>query len=302
MQWYLQKSCRKFQKTAIPIITRSLRRRFYVTVKAVQTLTSEIPYFILKQLEKRVFRTIQKINNQFNFQPKQAPLIPTNDAFKIANHLWNDETRTRGTRESSIINRKKAATATVLAALSGSRWIDLHRLHWQDITLECQPNAKFLFITLRMTKNNTCNEVPQRLFWGETVTTPKNRSPIFWLQRYWKYRGKPKKGFIFGPDDSVTPDATWGSHTIAQVQRSAKILGFLEDKIPTRHSFRITMAITLYNLGVEKSRINRFMNWKTDRMQDHYVNTRDAKALSAPAFRLAALSTSDFNCLQQPFF
>ena len=282
-------------------MTKSLRRRLFITIRAVQTLSKEFPYILLKQLEFRVSRLIQRINHQFNFKPKQAPLIFTNDAFRIAHQLWNDETRTRGTRAVSIIYRKKAAVVTVLASLSGSRWIDLHRTHWEDIKIEHTPFAKFLYIELRMTKNNLSNEVPQRLFWAVKHDTPPDRDPIFWLQRYWNYQGRPKKGFIFNPENNFSPDETWGSHTINQVRRSAKLLGFPENKWPTRHSFRITMAITLYNMGVSSHRINRFMNWKTDRMQEHYINTRDQKTPNAPANRLASLSEFEMQCLQEHF-
>ena len=161
--WYMQKSEQKLQKSCVPIITRSLRRRLYVTVKAVQTLTSDFPYLLLKQLEYRVLQLIQRINNQFDFSPKQDPIVSSADAFKIAEQLWGDETRTRGTRESSIPNRKKAATVTVLATLSGSRWMDLHRLHWEDIQFERSQFSTFMFVKLRQSKNNLCNEVPQRL-------------------------------------------------------------------------------------------------------------------------------------------
>ena len=300
-QWYIQKSEQKFKNSCVPIITRSLRRRLYVTVKAVQTLTSDFPYLLLKQLEYRVLQLIQRINNQFDFSPKQAPIVSTDDAFRIAHQLWNDESRTRGTRDSSIPNRKKAATCTVLATLSGSRWMDLHRIHWQDIVIEKNGLATFLFVTLRQSKNNLCNEVPQRLFWASTVYTEPSRDPVKWLHRYWKYCGCPKKGFIFGPNNNTVPDHTWGTPTILQVRRSARLLGFPEEKIPTRHSFRVTMAITLYNLGVESSRINRFLNWKTNRMQEHYVNTRDSKALGAPAHRLAVLSSRELGRLQSSF-
>ena len=285
----------------MPIITRSLRRRLYVTVKAVQTLTSDFPYIVLKQLEYRVLQLIQKINQQFDFSPKQAPIVSSNDAFKIAMQLWQDESRTRGTRSSSIKNRKKAAVATVLATLSGSRWMDLHRLHWEDVVIQRSNVAKFLFIKLRQSKNNLCNEVPQRLFWASTLHTDPARDPLKWLERYWQYCGRPKKGFIFGPENNSVPDKTWGSSTIAQVRRSARLLGFPEDKIPTRHSFRVTMAITLYNLGVESSRINRFLNWKTNRMQEHYVNTRDQKAVGAPAHRLAVMSSRELKRIQSHF-
>ena len=282
-------------------MTKSLRRRLFVTIRAVQTLTNDFPYILLKQLEFRVSRMIQRINHQFNFQPKQAPLIYTHDAFRIATHLWFDESRTQGTKEVSIIYRKKAAVVTVLASLSGSRWIDLHRTHWEDITVEATPFAKFLYIGLRMTKNNLNNEVPQRLFWAVKVDTPPERDPIYWLQRFWNYQGCPRRGFIFNPENSTVPDPTWGTHTIKQVQRSAKLLGFPEHRRPTRHSFRVTMAIMLYNMGVDSHRINRFMNWKTSRMQEHYINTRDQKALGAPANRIASLSIQEMQCLQEHF-
>ena len=297
----MQKSELKLQKSCVPIITRSLRRRLYVTVKAVQTLTSDFPYLLLKQLEFRVLRLIQRINNQFDFTPKQAPIVTSSEAFLIANQLWNDNSRTRGTRSTSIPNRKKAATVTVLATLSGSRWIDLHRIHWEDIVIEKSNLSKFMFIKLRQSKNNLCNEVPQRLVWASTVDTVLDRDPIMWLQRYWKYCGCPKKGFVFGPPDSNVPDQTWGTPTILQVRRSARLLGFPEEKLPTRHSFRVTTAITLYNLGVESSRINRFLNWKTNRMQEHYINTRDSKAVGAPAHKLAVLSTRELESLQSSF-
>ena len=61
------------------------------------------------------------------------------------------------------------------------------------------------------------------------------------------------------------------------------------------------MAITLYNLGIESSRINRFLNWKTNRMQEHYINTRDSKALGAPAHRLANLTNREFDDIQTRF-
>ena len=282
-------------------MTKSLRRRLFVTIRAVQTLSQDFPYILLKQLEFRVTRMIQRINHQFDFQPKQAPLCYTTNAVRLATHLWHDESRTRGTRPISIFYRKQAAVVTILASLSGSRWIDLHRLHWEDIKIERTPFAKFLYIGLRMTKNNLSNEVPQRLFWAVKSDTPPDRDPIAWLQKFWNFRNRPVKGFIFSPANSVIPDETWGSHTINQVRRSARLLGFPENMYPTRHSFRVTMAITLYNMGIDSHRINRFLNWKTNRMQEHYINTRDQKSINAPANRLASLNFVELSCLQENF-
>ena len=61
------------------------------------------------------------------------------------------------------------------------------------------------------------------------------------------------------------------------------------------------MAVTLYNLGIDSARINRFLNWKTGRMQEHYINTRDSQALGAPAHRLSTISASDMSAVQKHF-
>ena len=152
-----------------------------------------------------------------------------------------------------------------------------------------------------MSKNNLCNEVPQRLFWSSSSSTSSYRDPLKWLKRFWVFKGRPKTGFIFGPENKTIPDETWGTDTIGQVQRMAKLLGYPTDSIPTKHSARVTMVVTLYNLGVESSRINRFLNWKTDKMQSYYINTRDSMALGAPAHRLSTLSPSEMSAVQNYF-
>ena len=245
-------------RSSTPIMTKSLKRRLLVTQKALQTLTSSPPYVMIKRLEQKVANVIFLINNLFDLQTKQAPILRTADAIRIATSLWADETRTRGTRPNSILLRKKAAAVLVLASLSGSRWIDLHRIHWQDLKFENTGVNTVMWIPLRMSKNNLCNEVPQRLFWTSSSSTPSNRDPIKWLKKYWVWKGRPSSGYIFGPENKDLPDETWGSETIGQVQRYAKLLGFPTDRIPTRHSPRVTMAITLYNMGVDSARINRF--------------------------------------------
>ena len=301
MQWYLSKSQKKLQKSANPIMTKSLRRRLLVTQKALESLMTSPPYVLINRLEQKVMTVIKMINNMFDLQTKQAPLLRTADAFRIATQLWEDNSRTQGTRPTSIPLRKKAATVLVLASLSGSRWIDLHRIHWQDLKFTNTGPTKVMWVTLRMSKNNLCNEVPQRLFWSSSSSTLDCRDPLKWLKRYWKWKGKPTSGFIFPPENKDWPDETWGNDTIGQVQRSAKLLGFPTDSLPTKHSARVTMVITLYNLGVDSARINRFLNWKTDKMQTHYINTRDAMALGAPAHRLSTLSASEMSAVQNYF-
>lgn len=301
MHWYLLRSKRRLGKGKPPIKTKSLQRRLVVTLKALETLSSNVPYILLKRLEQKVMTVIQMVNNQFNLLTKQAPLLPMADAFRIANHLWHNESRTRGTTVNSIPTRKRAATVLVLASLSGARWIDLHRIHWNDIQFENDGVTKVMRVPLRMSKNNLCNEVPQRLFWMVSSSTTSARNPIKWLKRFWKWQGRPKSGFVFGPTRHGIPNKNWGNDTIRQIQRTAKLLGFPADKIPTKHSPRVTMAVTLYNLGVDAARINRFLNWKTGRMQEHYINTRDSQALGAPAHKLSTISASDMSAVQKYF-
>ena len=234
MKWYLERSRKRLAKGQNPIKTKSLQRRLVVTLKALGTLSNNVPYVLLKRLEQKVMKVVQMVNNQFNLLTKQAPLLPMAEAFRISHHLWHNESRSRGTTKNTIPNRKRAATALVLASLSGARWIDIHRLHWNDIQFESEGVTKVMRVPLRMSKNNLCNEVPQRLFWMVSSSTPSNRDPIKWLKRFWKWRGCPKTGFIFGPESNDVPNKNWGTDTIRQVQRTAKLLGFPADKIPTK--------------------------------------------------------------------
>ena len=152
---------------------------------------------------------------------------------------------------------------------------------------------------MRMSKNNLCNEVPQRLTWARSSDTDSPDNPINWLAKYWISEGKPKKGFIFQPDKQSTPIEKWGDATIKQVRRAAEELHMPKPELPTKHSPRVTMAVTLFNLGVKQSRINRFMNWKTEKMQERYINTRDSQLSGAPAHRLATISAKKLQTVQK---
>lgn len=283
------------QKANLPIMTNALRKRTRLTLRALKTVAT-VPFVLEKRLENLIDAVIYKINMEFNLKTKQAPFITTVRALQIANALWQDDKISRGVGWKAIRTRKRASTALVLAAYTGGRWIDIHRLKWEDLKISKTPTKTFLIAEMRMSKNNLCNEVPQRLSWARSPDTDSPDNPINWLMKYWETEGKPKKGFIFRPDID-TPIEKWGNATIKQVQKAAKNLKVPE--IPTKHSPRVTMAVTLFNMGVKKSRINRFMNWKTSQMQERYINTRDAQLSGAPAHRLSSMTTAKLQAVQK---
>ena len=278
-------------------MTNALKKRTKLTIKALKTLT-EVPLVMEKRLENVIDDVIHRINMEFNLKTKQAPFITTIRALEIANALWNDNQVRRGRGLRAIRTGKRAATALVMAAYSGGRWIDIHRLKWEDLRTTKTPSQTFLIAEMRMSKNNTCNEVPQRLSWARSHETDSPDNPINWLLKFWEYEEKPRKGFIFKPDID-TPIEKWGDATIKQVRNMAGRLRIPKPELPTKHSTRVTMAVTLFNMGVKKNRINRFMNWKTSQMQERYINTRDAQLSGAPAHRLATISTESLQTVQK---
>ena len=278
-------------------MTNALKKRTRLTIKALKTLT-DVPFIMERRLDNVIDTVIHRINMEFNLKTKQAPFITTVRALQIAHNLWNDDIVRRGRGPRAIRTGRRAATALVLAAYSGGRWIDLHRLKWEDLRKTKTPTQTFLIAEMRMSKNNTCNEVPQRLSWARSHETDSPDNPINWLLKYWEYEGKPRTGFIFKPDIETAIEK-WGDATIKQVRNAAKRLNIPESEIPSKHSARVTMAVTLFNMGVKKSRINRFMNWKTSQMQERYINTRDSQLPGAPAHRLSTISSASLQAVQK---
>ena len=279
-------------------MTNSLRRRMKLTIQALKSI-ADVPLVLEKRLENAIDNVIHKINMEFNLKTKQAPFITTIRALQIANALWDDESRGPGISDFTIRTRKRAALALILAAYSGGRWIDIHRLKWEDLQKSKTSTMTFIMAEMRMSKNNLCNEVPQRLVWARTKYTDSPDNPISWLKKYWVREGKPRKGFIFDPKQGQTQIKNWGNATILHVQRQAKRLNIPKSEIPTKHSARVTMAVTLFNMGTNENRINRFLNWKTPRMQERYINTRDSQLSGAPAHRLAVTSANALQHVQK---
>ena len=257
---------------------------------------SDFPLLLQKRLENTIDKVIRELNLHFNLKTKQASFISTPAALQVAHGLWNEAAPRRRRGEST---RKKAATALVMAAFTGGRWIDIHRLQWQDLKKSRTSTMLFITAEMRLSKNNQCNEVPQRMVWARPLNDKSTENPITWIHRLWVYQGKPKSGFIFKPQNPRTKVERWGDATIEQVQQMAEKLNIPTTELPSKHSARVTMAVTLFNMGVESQRINRFMNWKTSRMQERYINTRDSQLPGAPAHRLASISNRELAQIQK---
>ena len=263
-------------------------------IKAVELIATEFPYLLKKRYEQRVRQLIINLNLKFKLQTKQAPFIPWEVAFKISNTLWQDNELRRGHDSSALLKRKTSSVALMLATTSGQRWIDIMRLRWEDLMFFNTYTTRGVQASLRMSKNNLCNTTPQVATWSGKPNDSPTKSPVAALKRWWRYNGQPRSGYIFSYDNK-SPEQV-GASTIYYVQTYARMLRL---PVPTKHSPRVSMCLTQYELGIDSSRIDRSLNWKTDRMQKHYLNVRDLRALSAPAQKLANLSELQIRKLQQ---
>lgn len=148
-------------------------------------------------------------------------------------------------------------------------------------------------------KNNLLNDFPQAFTWAATPDNTFPNCPYATLHQWWKWCGKPSKGFIFsGPDKEQMND----DKTLYQVRAKAKKLGYSNKNLPTKHSCRISMVLTLKSMGVDTDTINRFMNWRSDTMQSYYLNVRNMRTVDAPAHKLSVLSQTEFTRLQNSLF
>ena len=276
-------------------MTESLLNKTKIVIKIMKLISNNFSFRHEQRLLHRIRNIIVEINTACPMFKKQAPVVTWAKVKLISKQLWADTSVDRGSNIAIIRKRKAAATAMVLAAKSGGRWIDIHRLRWEDITFTKNNNIHFVQARLRLSKNNLLNDFPQSLTWASAAKTPKDDCPRALLKRWWDWCGRPKKGFVFA---NKNKSAIQGNHTIYQVRRQAVKLGFRKHEIPTKHSFRITMCLTLKAMGVDSDTINRFMNWRSEMMQSYYLNVRNMRQTNGPAHKLANLSVNEVALLQ----
>ena len=168
------------------------------------------------------------------------------------------------------------------------------RLRWEDLSFFGSYTMNGVQASMRMSKNNLCNTAPQVVTWSGKKSVGPDNNPVAAFKRWWEFCNKPQRGYIFQMANK-TPEQI-GQTTIYYVQKQARALRL---PVPTKHSPRVSMCITLYELGTEPGRIDRALNWKTDKMQKHYLNVRDLQSTSAPAQKIANLSSRDIYLLQK---
>ena len=113
------------------------------------------------------------------------------------------------------------------------------------------------------------------------------KCPVYWLQQYFKFKNRPSTGYIFAYPNGKPID---GTSTIKVIRQLCLQEGWPAHKIPTKHSLRIMMVLTLSGLQIPEAQINRFMMWKSPEMQQYYINRRDHMLNLAPANVISVLS------------
>ena len=146
---------------------------------------------------------------------------------------------------------------------------------------------KYIQIHLRHSKNNQNSELPQCFTIRQRQMSDRLKCPVYWLQQYFKFRDKPTSGYIFSyPDGSQI----LGPSTLEQIQNQCIRENWPSHKMPSGHSLRITMVLTLSGLNIPEAQINRFMMWRSQEMQHYYINRRDHLLNLAPANVISVLS------------
>lgn len=297
LTWYENKSLKKLQRSKIPIMTESLLKKTNIVVKILKMTMTPYDDLIGLRIHQRIRKVIKMINETCHMAKKQAPVVDYETIKKIAKSLWEDISVPRGSNIKAIRHRKAAATALLLSHKCGTRWKDLHRIHWEDLQFSCRAGKKVVQAALRLSKNNLCNDFPQALTWAENKTTSLEDCPWKVFKRWWSWCGKPKNGPIFANrDGSAISDGITFYHV---KQHSTKKLRLPSHKNPTKHSGRVTTVLTLEQMNVSKRRIMRNMNWRSDQMVNYYMNRRDMQSENAPALLLSNMSPNQLKNIQK---
>ena len=296
LDWYERKSIIKLQRSDIPVMTETLFKKTNLVIKACKLLSKNFEDVMGVRIHQRIRKTIKMINQNCLMTKKQAPVIPWNITKRIANCLWRDTSVPRGSNITTIRKRKAAATILLLVATSGGRWVDAHRLKWEDLIFKDDGETKFVQAPLRFSKNNLTNNLPQALSWAKSTSSNPSDCPWTIFQRWWIWCGRPKKGFIFSDRKGNQLN---GNTTIYYVQQQAKKLNLPDHHIPRKHSGRVTMILTLDKLNVNKRTIIRGMNWRTDQMINYYMNRRAMCSKGAPSHVLSKLENGQLNAIQE---
>ena len=122
------------------------------------------------------------------------------------------------------------------------------------------------------------------------------KCPVYWLQQFFKFKNRPTSGYIFSYPGGAVID---GANTIKLVRKQCEDDRWPSNKLPSKHSLRIMMVLTLSGLGIPENQINRFMMWKSPEMQNYYINRRDHLLQLAPANVISILSDDRIDRIQR---
>ena len=197
LKWYETKSLVKMRTQKIPIMTETLFKKTKLVIKACKMLSTNFEEAMALRIQQRIRKTIAMVNDTCHMQKRQAPVIDWDTTKKIAKKLWTDTSVRRGSSIKSIRKRKAAATALLLTATCGGRWIDIHRTHWEDLKFHIENSTRIVQAPLRFSKNNLTNNLPQTLTWASSSKALPEDCPWTIFKRWWNWCGKPTKGFIF---------------------------------------------------------------------------------------------------------
>ena len=247
-------------------------------------LQPESADFVMNQTN----RYIREYNYTNDKQVTHAPVIPWQKMNKLALQLWWDTSRGRGTRWSTILQRKRASLFIFFTSICGVRWGAVTLLRWEHVVFSRLNNELWLHIRLPVSKTNIHAEVVQELTAKALPPQQRWSCLLHHLARYWLYMGKPARGLMFHDNhERITGDAEY-----TQMQRAASKLGWAT--MPGKHTGRVTVASSLQALGASDTVIDLFLHWRSDRMRKHYANRHTARSKVGAAFLLhQAMTTSN---------
>ena len=247
-------------------------------------LQPESADFVMNQTN----RYIREYNYTNDKQVSHAPVVAWYRMNHLALSLWWDRTRGRGTRWSSILQRKRASLFIFFTSICGVRWGAVALLRWEHVSFSKLGEELWLHVRLPVSKTNIHAEVVQELTAKTLPTSMKWSCLVHHLARYWRYMGKPRRGLMFHDNHQrITGDAEF-----VQMQRAARKLGWRT--LPTKHTGRVTVASSLQAIGASDTVIDLYLHWRSDRMRKHYANRHTSRSRVGAAFLLhQAMTTSD---------
>ena len=128
-----------------------------------------------------------------NYSVRRAPRAKYMQIIELAKYLWLKQ---KPTYKNSLIKRRRASTMLILALVSGSRWIDVSRLFWDDLIAVVQPNYTVIMFPMRILKSDPWSKADDL----RTFARVKNNywaCPVAAISRFWMFMGRPSKGPVF---------------------------------------------------------------------------------------------------------